>query len=597
MKLSSPTFIGQVSAVRGGEVTVRLRSVPTTLVMVDGEVFRIGQIGSFVRVPLGFTELYGVCTQVGASAAPIQGGSDANLPEFEDPDLDGFRWMTVALFGESIEGQFERGVGQYPTVGDEVHLVTARDSEIIYRTTQSSESSISIGHISGTPSISANLDVAAIVTRHACVVGSTGSGKSNLMAVFLREIASSKLSAARVLVIDPHGEYSSALEPKSFTRLSAEITKPELRVPYWALSFDNFARIALGPMSDSQGEYLRDKVRALKVEAGKGLTPPMVENDVTADSPLPFSIRRLWYELREIEDVTYTDQSQTDTFKSVVTSGGDEDAMVATVYPPAGIGSAKPYQGKLRKGIGRQLEYLRTRVSDPRYAFMFAKDDYEPDHDGHTVLDLDTLLVKWLGSDRPITLLDVSGIPPEIVTTVVGSLLSLVYECLFWGMELTVGGKKQPLLIVVDEAHRFLPSGSQTPSTDICARIAREGRKYGIGLMPVTQRPSDIDASILSQCGSMIALRTTNASDRSIVASAVPDDLGNLVALLPSLRTGECLVLGEALQVPSRVRIRRAPARPVGDDPRMPDVWMQARPSPAEYSVALSNWRNQQVAP
>lgn len=593
-KLSSPTFIGQVSAVRGGEVMVRLRSVPTTLVMVDGETHRIGQIGSFVRIPLGFTNLYGVCTQVGASSVSASGSAD-ELLEPEDPDLAGFRWMTVALFGESTQGQFERGVAQYPTVGDEVHLVTVADSAVMYNSA-ASRGTLTLGHISGAPSIPARLDISSIVTRHACVVGSTGSGKSNLMAVLLRAIATSELQAARVLVVDPHGEYASALDAGTFSRLSAELGKPgELRVPYWALTFENFAQVALGPISESHAEYIRDHVRSLKVETAKAHHSTINLNDVTADSPIPFSIRRLWFSLQELENATFTDQSQTDAVKSTPVSPGDESKLIATTYPPPGAGSAVPYQAKSRKGIGRPLEYLRTRVLDPRYSFMFAEDDFEPSSDGHVNSDLDDLLSKWIGSDRPITVLDVSALPPEIVTTIVGGLLALVYQFLFWGMDTPVGGRRQPLLVVIDEAHRFLPSGTSTPASLICTKIAREGRKYGIGLLPVTQRPSDIDATILSQCGSLIALRVTNASDRAVVANAVPDDLGNLIGLLPSLRTGECLVVGETLPIPSRVRINRAPARPVGDDPTMPDAWLSDRPSTSSYADALANWRAQSL--
>jgi len=593
-KLSSPTFIGQVSSVRGGEVTVKLRSVPTTLVMVDGEAFRIGQIGSFVRIPMGYAQLYGVCTQVGASAGKALVDGVEPIVEYEDPDLDGFRWITVALFGESIASRFERGVGQYPTVGNEVHLVTSKDSRIIYGSDTDQAASIDIGHISGTPSISATLDIGSIVTRHACVVGSTGSGKSNLMAVFLRSIAEGPLTSARVLVVDPHGEYASALDPATYVELKAEVgSAGGLRVPYWALTFDNFARIALGPMSEAHSEHVREHVRRLKVAASSKLSSAPAESDVTADSPIPFSVRRLWFELHVLEDATFTDQTQTDLVRTVPTDVGDEASMKRRIYPAPGAGSAKPYQAKTRKGISRQLEFLRTRVTDPRFSFMFGVDDFEPDRDGATKSDLDALLVQWMGSEKRITIMDVAGLPTEIVTTVVGSILALVYQCIFWGMNLDVGGKRQPLLVVVDEAHRFLPAHENTPSTEICTRIAREGRKYGIGLMAVTQRPSDIDPAILSQCGSMIALRVTNSSDRSIVASAVPDDLGNLVALLPSLRTGECLVLGEALQVPSRVRIKKAPARPVGDDPQMPQSWMNERPKADLYKDALTNWRSQ----
>jgi DNA helicase HerA-like ATPase len=161
-------------------------------------------------------------------------------------------------------------------------------------------------------------------------------------------------------------------------------------------------------------------------------------------------------------------------------------------------------------------------------------------------------------------------------------------------MELPVGGREQPLLVIVDEAHRFLPKDGDTPAHRIASRIAKEGRKYGVGLMVVTQRPADIDAGVLSQCGTMVALRVTNGNDRAAVAGTIPDDLGGLTELLPALRTGEALVLGEALQVPSRIRVRKALRKPVGEDPPLPGAWRVAkRPDPNLYAAAVKNWRAQ----
>jgi DNA helicase HerA-like ATPase len=205
--------------------------------------------------------------------------------------------------------------------------------------------------------------------------------------------------------------------------------------------------------------------------------------------------------------------------------------------------------------------------------------------------------VDWVGASTPLTVIDISALPSEVLGLVVGTMVSLVYDALFWGVNLAVGGKRQPLLLVVDEAHRFLPRDADTAASRACSRIAKEGRKYGVGLLVVTQRPSEIDPAVLSQCGTMIALRVTNGTDRNAVASTVPDDLGGLTALLPSLRTGEGLVLGDALQVPSRVRIHKAPERPVGDDPVLPDAWLQSRPDARGYTTVLTGWRNQTTAP
>jgi DNA helicase HerA-like ATPase len=169
---------------------------------------------------------------------------------------------------------------------------------------------------------------------------------------------------------------------------------------------------------------------------------------------------------------------------------------------------------------------------------------------------------------------------------------------LFWAQDLPIGGRQQPLLVVLDEAHRFVPDNIDSSAHRTLSIIAKEGRKYGTGLMLVTQRPSEIDGAILSQCGSLIALRLTNSADRAKVSAAVPDDLGGLIDQLPSLRTGEGVFLGEVMPIPSRVRVRKARHKPIGDDPKLPDAWQTPqRPNANLYVRALANWRTQSTSP
>ena len=215
MPLADPTYIGQVASVTGAIVRVRLREdMPSTLVMIGGELYRVGQIGGFFRVPLGYTNLYAVCTQIGADAAPpgsAEAGFGAALEADKQLHLSGYRWMTIVLFGEALGGEFERGVGQYPTVGDEVHLVTNDDLKVIYGWAKGKKGTISVGRIAAASGISADISVAGLVSRHSAIVGSTGAGKSNLVTVLLETVSDGSLPNARAIVIDPHGEYATAL--------------------------------------------------------------------------------------------------------------------------------------------------------------------------------------------------------------------------------------------------------------------------------------------------------------------------------------------------------------------------------------------------
>lgn len=608
MAISDPTFIGQVASVTGGIVRVRLRrDMPTTLVMIEGESYRIGQIGAFFRIPLGYAHLYAVCTQVGADAAPANDGEVDDRRALEPRDaehLAGYRWMTVTLFGESIGAQFDRGVGQYPTVGDEVHLVTTEDLKVVYGWSMTKHGTVPVGVVAAASGISADLNVSGLVSRHCAIVGSTGAGKSNLVTVLLEAIASSDFPSARVIVIDPHGEYSSALGDRARvfrSRPNEALGEKHLRVPFWALPFDELQLMTLGGLQPNHEAAVRDQVLDLKAASASRLPTPPPAETLTADMPVPFSIKRLWYELDQVERKTFTssgaNQKEQDAYPPELV--GSPEALTPDRFPTASPYNQAPYKNNRKRNIERHLDLMRSRLRDSRFSFLFSPGGgYEPDRDGRITSDLDDLVRDWIGHDRPITILDVSGLPSEILSTIVGTMLRIVYDTLFWAQDLPVGGRQQPLLVVIDEAHRFLPEGGDTPAHRTLSKIAKEGRKYGVGLALVTQRPSEIDSTVLSQCGSMIALRVTNTADRARVSAALPDDLGGLADLLPSLRTGEGLFIGEAMAIPSRVRVRKALVKPIGDDPKLPDAWQNARrPSGALYTQALKNWRSQTTSP
>ena len=605
MALSEPTYIGQVASVSGSIVRVRLREdMSSTLVLIGGESHRVGQIGGFLRIPLGYTNLYGVCTQVGADAAPpgvIESGSLNILESDMEERLSGYRWLTIALFGESLGGQFERGVGQYPTVGDEVHLATLADLRTVYGWTRSTKGTVSVGSIAYATGISADIDIAGLVSRHSAVIGSTGSGKSNLVTVLLESISDGVFQNARSIVIDPHGEYATALGNRAQVfRVDPKVEKEEkqLLVPYWALPMSELLELTMGGLQPNHEAAIREMVLDMKVEAaGKLRTPPPVEA-LTADSPVPFSIKKLWYELDRFERMTFKSTKQ-DTPQDALEpeESGNAGQLRPARYPTASPYNQPPYKNQRKRYIERQLALMQSRLRDARFSFLFSPSDgYGPDETGGVTKDLDTLVSEWVGHDRPVTVFDVSGLPSDVLSVVVGTMLRIVYDILFWAQALPVGGRQQPLLVVLDEAHRFAAEGATTSAHRTLEMIAKEGRKYGVGLMLVTQRPSEIDAGVLSQCGSLISLRLTNQADRSRVAAAVPDDLGGLVEQLPALRTGEGIFVGEVMAIPSRVRVRKARNKPVGDDPELPGAWLTPRRAEARpYTQALRNWRMQSI--
>ena len=588
MSRSDPTFIGEVGAVNGSVVSIRFRGdMPSMLVMVEGESYRLGQVGAFLRIPLGYNQLYAVCSQVGASAAPESTREDVKESQ---------RWMTVVLFGEAVANRFERGVSQYPTVGDEAHLVTSDDLRVIYESA-GRQGTITVGHIAASSGIPGRLDVGRILARHAAVVGSTGSGKSNTVAVMLEAIATQGFTSSRVLVIDPHGEYSSTVGTNGYVfKIYANPQKGEkpLYVPFWALPFDELQAVTLGGLQPSAESVVREEILSMKLASLPNLAKPPPVVAVTSDSPIPFNIKNLWFKLDDFERQTFSDaNNQNDTTRNKPLEEGDAQSLKPNKYPPASGYNTAPFKNRVKRNIERQLELMRNRLGDTLLQFLFEPGkDFSPDKDGKTKCDLDSLVSSWVGHDKPITILDVSGLPSEILSTVVGTLLRIIYDTLFWAVDLPIGGKSQPLLIVLEEAHLFLPEGKDSAAHRTISKIAKEGRKYGVGLLVVTQRPSEIDSTVLSQCGSVVALRMTNSADRTKVQAALPDDLGSLTGLLPSLRTGEGLVVGEAMPIPSRIRFLKAANKPKGDDPEMPKAWQQAqRPDQSLYSQAIANWR------
>jgi uncharacterized protein len=587
MSRSEPTYIGEVQSVSGATVSVQLKDdMTSSLRLIGGQSYRIGQIGAFLRIPLGYTNLYGICTLVGAAALPEKLASDIEK---------GKRWLTIVLFGESLGGQFERGVSQYPTVGDEVHVVTSTDLEVIYGQSRSS-ASINVGAIAASSGISAHLDLAKLVGRHSAILGSTGSGKSNLVAVVLEAIATQGFPSARVLIIDPHGEYASALAPQSevFKIRPEKTGEKPLYVPFWALPFNEFKEIALGELTAQSEQAVRDEVTNHKRAAVAHL-PGSANYIVTADAPIPFSAKQLWFVLDDFERRTLDDR---DSGKlSALTTTGDPDKLTSNIYPSPNPGGKAPFRGNPRN-LARQLELFRSRLQDSRFSFLFAPGpDHTPSLDGKISNDLDSLVGSWVGHSKPITVLDVSGLPSEVMAAIVGTLLRIVYDMLFWASDLEVSGKRQPLLIALEEAHLFLPEGSSSTAHRTVTKIAKEGRKYGVGLCVITQRPTEVDGTVLSQCGTMIALRLTNSADRSRVVATMPDDLGGIASMLPSLRTGEGLVIGEAIPIPSRIMFNRARAKLDGGDPILAKEWKKdPRPNAGRYEEALRRWREQSMS-
>lgn len=588
MSKSRITEIGEIDSISGNSISVKLfDNIKSNMPVIDGVVYRVGQIGSFVRIPLGYANLYGIVTQIGSAAIP-ESLREAVIRDYDY--LTNTRWINIVLAGEQVGKRFERGVTQYPTTGDKVHLVTINDLDIIYGGYEEANS-ITVGNISVSESLDAKIDLDKLISRHCAIVGSTGSGKSNSVSVLLEAIAKRNFPSSRILVIDPHGEYNDALSKYSrVIETSPKDVKNKLYIPFWALPFNELMKIFSGNLTDANREYIREKVVEAKISSAIENKIDVAKESITADSPIPFSIKRLWFELDDFERKTFQADRITVSEKL---KEGEIETLKSNEYPPAGLGSSPPFLNQKAKGLLGFLDSMRNKLNDSSYSFLFAPGDLTPDVQGKITKDIDSLFYDWLGNSLPITILDLSGIPSEIMSSISGTLLKIIYDGLFWGVNTKVGGKNQPLLIVLEEAHSYLKAGEHSISSRTVQMIAKEGRKYGVGLLLVTQRPSELDETVLSQCGTMIALRMNNSKDRGHIRSAVQDELQSMVDLLPSLRTGEALISGEAVKIPSRVKFYKISNAPKSSDPKASEKWLQTiENTENEYKILLKSWRN-----
>lgn len=576
----SPTRIGSVRHVLGGQVTVALDEAMAGVAPVyEGRLQPVGQIGSLVRLPQGLTDLIGTVTLVGISE--LVGGAPPT-----EAVQSGQRWLQVQLVGEldRTTRKFRRGIASFPGLDDPVHFATATDLEDVFP--PSGEDHLQLGRIAAAETVPACLDAGRLVLRHSAVVGSTGSGKTSAVATILQRFARGGWPSANIVVVDPHGEYAAALKDSASVSSVLNSGPGGLRVPYWALPAADILRAIAGTAG---GHSTASRFAELVVEARRAFAAaaPWLTLDasaITADTPIPFDLRPVWYALDAENRETRTVKSDPSTALRV-DPGSAEDLRPAT-FQPYNPGGAAPHKSPLHGTYGNVPELLRLGLADPRLEFL-----------QRTVIDpslddpLPAVISGWLGGSQPVSVLDFSGVPAAATEIATGLVLDLLLQVAVNSTAIGPGvGRPRPVLVVLEEAHRYLGAGAASMAQQACNRIAREGRKYGIGLMLVTQRPSELPDTALAQCGTLIALRLTNAGDQATVRAALPDNLAGLSAVLASLRTGEAVVSGEATALPVRVLVDRPSPTPAAEDPSLAS-WREPATAP-DVAEPVKSWRS-----
>jgi DNA helicase HerA-like ATPase len=489
------------------------------------------QIGQVVRIDVGEARVFGVIIGLRTPAA-----EQAIIgPPNQIMDLD----MIGEILDSGADTRFRRGVSEFPRLGDRVSAAGSDDLRKIFMRTD--REGVRVGCVHQDPSIPAHIFTDDLLGKHFAVLGTTGSGKSCALAAIVRGILSQH-QHGHVLILDPHNEYGAA-----FGELADVISPANLELPYWLLNFDEMKELIIGESSRTP-EIDASILNYVIVEAKKKLAGA-AEFAITVDTPVPY----------RLSDVT-----------RII------DDLMGKYERPLELA---PYM--------RIKDRFNSLQADRRYAFMFP---------GLMVRDEMTRLLSRIFrvpvDGKPVTIFDTSGVPTEILNVVVSMLCRITFDFALWS------DRAVPILLICEEAHRYAPSNEKLgfePTKRAIARIALEGRKYGVSLGLVTQRPSELAANILSQCNTIFAMRITNNRDREYLAAAMPESGSGMLEELPSLRAAEAIAIGEGVPVPLRIMFDPLPddCRPHSNTAKFSDCWDQDN-IPVEFlTEVVSRWRRQ----
>ena len=492
----SDVRIGRIIAVSASQAVALLeRCDPSRASERDWPV----EMGALVKMQTRVSTVYGMVS-----------GLRVPLPNLSPSDQE-LKVIELELAGETLreengdQGAFRRGVSAHPALDEPVYLASPADLAQVYA--RPSVATARIGTLHQDSAVPAYILTNELFGKHFSIVGTTGSGKSCVVATILSAVIERNPNA-HVMLIDPHGEYAAAFGDQGLVLSPGD----GLHLPYWLFNFEEIVEIVLGSdRQPEQAKILGDAILAAKQAyfAKQGL-----DKTGTVDTPVPYRMSEV---LRHL------------------------DVAMGALDRPENVGA---FQGLQQR--------LQTLQSDARYAFVFGQ--------RLTVRDELTAIIAQLlripVDGKPITILDVSGIPSEVLNVVVSVLCRLTFDFALWS------DSPVPVTIVCEEAHRYAPRDTGLgfePAKRALSRIAKEGRKYGVFLGLVTQRPAELDATIISQCNTLFAMRLANDRDQALLRSAVSDAAANLLSFVPSLGTREVLAFGEGVALPTRLRFKEVP--------------------------------------
>lgn len=550
--------IGNIIEVDGVTITAELeKSIKDLTRIFEGNTYYIGQFGSIVKIHFGRRILYGYVSRLRMKSDIVElqignkGDSDARVIEFN-------------LFGEgewhfasgTWQLKFERGISSFPLPLQNVYLTPTSELKQIFTSAENSIDLIKIGTYSGTSEANCLADMNELLGKHSAILGSTGSGKSGAVTVLLKSILDKKNDFSswhpRVVILDPHNEYSKAFKDnfKAFstddvTTASSKIQK--LKLPCWLLNLDELADLFLEANAPNQKNILKEHLLKQRQTSAKLLG--IDENKITVDSPIPYQIVEL--------------RNSIDTAK------------------PTQKTESKPYDSLLLK--------INMLYEDARYKFLMENWSSGKDEVGE-------VFKQFISDDASIHIIDLSGIPNEVAGIVSSVIARTLFNFKVW--ETAEEREGNPILLVCEEAHRYVPNKGEAQyqaAQEAIKRIAKEGRKYGLSLMLVSQRPSELESTVLSQANSWIVLRLTNDIDREYVKGILPDSLIGLTKNLSGLRKREAIFVGLAALIPSKILLNylNDDERPKSNDISFTKGWQNVVYNDDKFLEIVNRWRLQ----
>lgn len=516
----------------GSQIALDMQRIADCMKDPDPSVQMAGQVGSQIKIRVGDAWLLANVRDQRKDRR-TEGGIIANIDFLGE---GGEEKLTGRIHG------FKRGVTRYPIPGAMIYPATTRDLEQIYAS--DGRASITIGKVFPTKDIRAGLYIDAMLGKHFALLGSTGTGKSTSAALILHRICEAA-PKGHIVMIDPHGEYSAA-----FRTTGQILDVSNLQMPYWLMNFEEHCEVLLSSSGNDRQTDSDILAKCLLAARTKNRLA-QVMGKITVDSPIP-------YLMSDFSNILQDEMGRLDK---------------AT--------SSAPYMR-----IKQKLDELKA---DPRYQFMFSGMLV-----GDTMVEFISKIFRMPGNGKPISIIDVSGVPSDITSTVVAVLSRLVFDFAIWGRD----EKTRPVLLVCEEAHRYVPNEKNADGSSvgkILSRIAKEGRKYGISLGLITQRPSDLAEGVLSQCGTIISMRLNNERDQAFVKAAMPEGARGFLDSIPALRNRECIICGEGVAIPIRVAFDNLEEhkRPASEDPSFVELWNKDGNEEELVERVVMRWRSQ----